>query len=119
MKKQEIVNLLNGLFKVGNIAGRKFGYAIARNVAILEPEIKKFNEAKEAIVKNYSKKDKKGNPLKDEKGFIIEDQEGADKEYRALLEEEVELKLFKINLEEVPENVTAEQQIGIYQIIKE
>jgi len=45
MKKQEALNLYNGLQAVSNLPGAKWAYAIARNIAKLEPEIKALQKA--------------------------------------------------------------------------
>lgn len=156
MKKSETIALYNGLNSVGNLTGVIFSYGVNKNMSILKLEIevlqkaitpsKEFNEYDEKrveIVKEYAKKDEKGEfvlvevngrksydvdgreeeveneikPLKEEYKEAIEAQEKQIADYNALLETESDVKLHKVKLEDVPKDITAAQMNAIFAII--
>lgn len=118
MKNKDILNLYTGLNNLGNLKGAKFGYAVSRNMNILKPFIDKIEQDKQSLLENYAEKDKKGFVQKEGK-FVIKNQEEADKEFEKILNEEQEVKLYKILLSEIPQDITTAQLNGIYDIINE
>ena len=127
MTNQEIKSLLKSLTKVGNLTGVKFSYAMARNFNILMPAFKSFDQDRIALAISCSKKDKDGKSImkagknefnQDVDVFDFEDQKTFDIEFKKLLLEEKDIKLFQITLDDVPKEITAEQMTGIYEIIK-
>lgn len=119
MKKSEIVSLINSLSTLNNLTGAKFSYAIARNLNLLKPEGVKFEEARKSLIESYAKKDKDGNLEIKEGQYIIKKQDEFQVEFAKLLEEEVEIKLFQIESNEIPSNISVQQMQGILPIIKE
>lgn len=113
----------------------------------LEPskEYAEYNKKRIELAKKYSKKDDKGNPLtkkindsminyelEDEKGFenefnklkeenksILDIRKQQEKEFNDLLKTESDLTLFKININDVPNEITGEQLHNIINLIEE
>lgn len=76
MTKGELINFYGNLQKLGNLRGVKFAYVVARNLALIKPEIEALEKALEAsdeflkydkerieLAKKFSKKDEKGEPI--------------------------------------------------------
>jgi hypothetical protein len=141
MKNKEIVQLFNDIRAFGNLNGVKFSYAIAKNFNILKPEIdiinevlKPFNEKHKELAEKFCKKE-------NDRPVIVNDSytfEGKNEEifhkefedlkkknkkllddYDKLLEEESTIKLFKIKLSEVPENISTKQMVSIIELVEE
>jgi len=153
MKNKDLITLEESLQKVGNLTGFKFVYAVAKNLDILNREIKiiqetfkfskdfqKYDLERVELAKKFSKKDKDGKDvvvnnafvLEDEKGFrkeleilkksnkkVIEIREKQVEDLNKLLEEESNIKLHKIQKEDIPENITGSQLFNILSIINE
>lgn len=106
---------------------------------------KAYDSARVELAKKHSKKDEKGEPevVTDPKTgmtqFVILDMETFDKEveelkkdhkdaleerekqirdYKELLETESRVELYKVNLEDVPKEISVEQMAQIYQIVE-
>jgi len=118
MKKKELIALSKALISVKDITGKKFGYFVARNINLINPEIEKAESDRQALLQSYGKKED-GKLVIENENVILEDQEGFNQEYEKLMEEEVEIKLFNISLKEVPELITAGQLSGIYLLIND
>ncbi len=157
MKKREILNLYHDLRELRDLSGVKFAYAIARNLSILEGEIKSLEEAivpteefkvfeKERIelAEKHSNKDKNGSSIKktNQQGiqeYDIKDMNAFDKElnkirkkykdaiafrekqykeYKELLDTDSEIELYKIKLDDVPENINVRQMEIIKNLIE-
>ena len=103
-------------------------------------EFKEYENKRIELAIKYAKKDSKGDPtianneyvLEDKKGFdkqIKELQKGYDKaikerekqfeEYNKLLEEDVDIKLYQIELDNLPKEITPQQMSAILSIVKE
>jgi len=129
MNKQDCLNLFQALQQVGTLTGQRFSYCVARNLSILKPEVKQFEESRQALLVSHSKKDKDGKPIiletKDKDGNItdskydIADQEKLEKDFQELTQEETEkdIKLFMVDIAEVPQAITVQQMNGILPII--
>lgn len=70
MKKKELIDLNNALYKVGNLTGPRFTYVIARNMSLLKDEMASLDKAfraddgyieydkeRAALAQEYSEKD--------------------------------------------------------------
>lgn len=120
MTTQSILNLATSLNQVGQLKGVKFAYAVARNLNLLKPELKKFEESRIALLKSCVELDDKGEiKRKGEKEPIWKDKKIWEEEYKKLIDEEVKLDLFKIGLADIPPEITAQQLSGIFEIIEE
>lgn len=105
------------------------------------PEFKAFDEKRIELVKKHSKKDDKGNPvMKNQNDYDIEDLDAFNKafedlksdnqevfdtrikqleEFTELMKSESEVKLFKISLDNVPEDITVTEMYSLRDIIEE
>jgi hypothetical protein len=78
MKNSDLINLLDAINSLTGVKGKGFAYAIFKNKALIEEEIKIFEQVKREphpdypnyenerniVCINYAKKDENGNPLK-------------------------------------------------------
>lgn len=155
MTKKEIIILKNSITACTNLVGVKFAYAMAKNSALLQPELdalekastptKEFQEydsKRLELIQKYVAKDKEGKPLEVGGSYVLEDPELWGKvfeefkkqgdnqkivddrqkqsdDYNKLLEENVEITLFKVALEDIPPTITTGQLIGISSLVKE
>ena len=99
-----------------------------------------FDKKRVDLCREHAEKDDKGNPVIINSEFLIKDKQTFDtnlenlrneyydvcnirekqiKEYEQLLEESCELSFYKIIKEDLPENITAEQMIGIIEIVED
>ena len=112
----------------------------------LSDDFKKYDEARVKLVEKHADKDKDGNPKKKispdgKQEYVVEENQSVfDKEfdalkkknadvltarekqideYNSMLDTDSDFKPFKINLDVVPEQITAQQLSGIYDIIEE
>ena len=130
MINNEAITLFNELSDAKNgfatLTGSKFSYSLIRNLAILKPVLISYEEARKALLENFSKKvdgkiqfktvkDANG---QDQQQYDLENTEEFQKAFNELLLEEVDVKLFQIELYEVPANITGEQMRIIYPIIR-
>lgn len=104
MKLGEIQGRLQAIL---NIAEKKFpvkvSYAIMKNEKVLESEYKDLDQQRIKICEAYAEKDSEGKALvKDEKYvFSQKNQKACDREYKELLEEEVEIEIYTVDAEEL------------------
>jgi len=121
MTNNKILNIAQSLGKVSKLPGVKFSYFVARNNNLIRPVIEKYEEARIALLKSCTKQDKKGEVERDDKGEPIwKDEKTWIIEIEKLGKEEVqEVKFYKIDLANVPEQITGEQLSGIYELINE
>lgn len=130
MKKQEIVDLYNGLSVIKDLKGVKLNYAIAKNISLLEPEVKALQKAhmssdsfqeyekkRVEIAEKYAKKEENGNPIIVNDNYILEDKYGftkevekLNKEYKKTIDER------KAQMEEVDKLLLEEVPIELHKI---
>lgn len=131
-----------------NLPGAKFAYSIKRNIDLLLPEVEAIDKAKLSspeymeyeqkrvdLVKNYAEKDDKGEPIIKDNEFQGVDFSNPDfvakyselnkeyekplKEINDLLNEEVDVQLYKVNIKDVPNELESFDLHKIYSIIAE
>lgn len=159
MTNTNVLELHNVLLGLKGLKGIKFNYAISKNKALLDAEVKSihsaldmsdeykaFEEKRIELAKEYAKRDDTNTPLEErnpqtgQTKFIMKDQQAFDVAFKVLsdenkelvdarkkqiedfnlfLDKENELSLYKIKLEEIPEDITTEQMVGIYPLIEE
>jgi hypothetical protein len=119
MTNQEIVNFIESSKLLKDLKGIKISYFVARNFNLLKAPYKEFLDNKKALQESYVKKDKEGNPVLENNKYIFEDAEEFQKEFTKLLEEEVDIKPYKINLEDIPEDISVLQMGVISEFIDE
>lgn len=81
----------------------KVSYAIAKNIAKIEAEIKVYNKERQKLIDKYSIKDKEGKPLIEENSIKIADEykESWNKDIRELLDMENEIDIHKFHISEL------------------
>jgi len=106
----------------------------------MSEEFKKFEEKRVELIKDYSKKDESGKDIIENNSYVVLDQKKWDKvfdklkednkevvkkrekqieEYLELLKTESDIKLYKIKLADIPEDITTIQMNSIISIIIE
>lgn len=100
--------IINDATALGTLSRRelpvKVSYAIAKNIAKIERELKIYTNERVKLIDKYALKDKKGNVKADDNGQIIfKDgcKEKWDKDIRDLLDIEVEVDIHKFKLDEL------------------
>jgi len=101
MKNAEIIKNINalGTFTKDKVPA-KLSFAIVKNLNKLKVVYQDYDQARIALVNAYSKKDDKGNNLKDGNGFEILKEEYVsnwDEEIKELLEIEIDFEIHFIN----------------------
>ena len=131
MKNINLIQLAQSLAQLGNLTGQKFSYCVARNLNLLKPKLKEYEESRLALLESMAKKGKDKKPImenvkdqKDAQGnpvqrYVLEDEEAFSVELKKLNEEEVDVKLFMLDLKDVPQEITTTQMSGVIEIIKE
>lgn len=119
MTNSEIKKLHEALALCGNLKGVNFGYAISKNykatssaMEIIQKEITKIQEL-------HCEKDEKGKPIIENNQYKIIDLPLFQKDYNQLMEIETEINLHKVNLSEIPEEITVGQLDGIISMIED
>jgi len=142
MKNKDLITLAQTLNQVSELKGRDFAYAVFKNKSLIEQEIKIFEQLRKEphpdfqnyenerniVCINYSKKDDNGNPvivnnayqIEDMNAFnadmaelqekykeVIGDMNDARKEYEDFLEKESTIQLIKVKYENIPNDVNA------------
>lgn len=99
LTNRKIVNDANFLFNITQkTLPVKISYAIAKNIAKLENELKIYNQERQKIIDKYCIKDDKGNNIVDKNNNLQisnENLEAWDKEINELLNIEVDINLHK------------------------
>jgi hypothetical protein len=128
----ELVNLINGLFTVQELKGKKFGLAVSKNTTILKKELKplevmgtpsdefmklaeKVNEIANAGAENS--KEVIDTLEKDNEELVVSRREQMDK-VTALMLEETSVELHMISELNLPEEISATQINSIIKIIE-
>ena len=103
-------------------------------------EFQTYEEKRIQLAMDHAKKDPKGQPIIADNRYVIEDQavfdeaiknlreenkdvidgqKKSNEEYEEMLKEEIEIELYKIGQDLLPEDITASQVTGIMPIINE
>jgi small-conductance mechanosensitive channel len=130
--KGELVNLINGLFQVQELKGKKFGLAVSKNIKILKDELQdledmgkpseEFMALAEQVneIANAGAEDSKeviDNLEKENEELVKSRREQMDK-ITILMKEEASVKLNILTEDVLPEEITASQINNIIKIIK-
>ena len=148
MKKKELFELYHGLKSVEKFSGVKFAYAVAKNLRNIEPLLKEiekdylpskefleFEEERLQIAKTFSNEQDNNmiwvpkenieefskllEPIIEKYKDVINQKEINDREYQKIIEEEIEISLYKIHIDNLPNDINAEQIQSIMSIIME
>ncbi len=158
MKKLDLYRLKQGLESVGDLAGIKFAYAVAKNLRKVAAEVSilddlfapsaafaRYEECRLALCEQHSEKDEDGKPrvvngsngtftyaIADRAAFeaelqkirvvhekAIKDRDDQVRRHEEFLKEPAELDLHLIDLDLVPEQISAGQMAAILEIVRE
>lgn len=105
-----------------------------------DEQYKAYDNARIELAKKHAKKDEKGEAMTENNQFVLEDHKAFEEEhakvrdeytealaarenqlaeYKLLLDEESSVELHKINLSQVPEDISTEQMYAILPIIED
>ena len=130
--KGELVNLINGLFQVQELKGKKFGLAVSKNIKILKDELQDLEDmgkpseefmalaAQVNEIANGGAEDSKeviDNLEKENEVLVTARREQMDK-ITVLMEEEVSVSLNTLTESTLPEDISAAQINNIIKIIE-
>ena len=118
----EFVELFKGLTAVQSLKGVKFGLLVAKNVRVIQNELQHLEDASKPTEEflELSVKINEAMNNKAEEAVKTLEADNADlmAEIEKLMEEESTLELFPIPEDCIPEDITAEQIMGIDKIIE-
>lgn len=130
--KGELVNLINGLFQVQELKGKKFGLAVSKNLKILKDELQDLEDmgkpseefmalaAQVNEIANGGAEDSKeviDNLEKENEVLVTARRKQMDK-ITVLMEEEVSVSLNTLTESILPEDISAAQINNIIKIIE-
>jgi len=130
--KGELVNLINGLFQVQELKGKKFGLAVSKNIKILKQELKNLEDMSKPSeefmklaeqVNEIANKDSEDSKeqienLEKENEVLVKTRRDQMDKITILMEEEISVKLNSLTEEALPEEISASQINNIIKIIK-
>ena len=131
-KKGEFVNIINGLFSVQELKGKKFSLTVSRNISILQKALKDLEEAGKPSeefmelasevnqLANANSEDSKEkiNKLEEENKKLVDERRTQMDKVTKMMEEEIEVKLNLFKEDILPEDITAKQINNLIKIIK-
>lgn len=104
LSNERIVNDANvlGVISQKNLP-IKVSYAIAKNIAKIEAEIKVYNKERQKLIEKYSVKDEEGKPLIEDNSIKIapENVEEWNRDIKELLAIENEIDIHKFHIDEL------------------
>nr|CAJ1762967.1 hypothetical protein AUSP0088_00059 [uncultured phage] len=102
IKNSQIVNFINGVM---NLKEKKLpiklGYAITRNIKIMDPAATSYEEERYKILGKYAEKDDSGKFKVEDGSYIISDISRYEREMDELLGIENEMQLHTVTIEEI------------------
>ena len=130
--KGEFVNLINGLFQVQELKGKKFGLVVSKNITILKDSLKHLEDlgkpseeflALAAKVNQISQEDPENSKnaideLEKENEVLVKARREQMDEVTELMKDEMDIKLKTISEAILPEEISAKQINSIEKIIK-
>tara|TARA_R110002012_G_scaffold14822_5_gene60399 strand:- start:306 stop:719 length:414 start_codon:yes stop_codon:yes gene_type:complete len=129
--KGEFVNLINGLFQVQDLKGKKFGLAVSKNIVKLKKELQhledlgkpseefmelaiKVNE----ITKNNSESSQEEiDKLEKENETLVKERRAQMEKVTEIMKDEMSIKLITISEDALPNEISAKQINNIEKII--
>ena len=130
--KGEFVNLINGLFQVQELKGKKFGLVVSKNITILKEDLKHLEDlgkpSEEFMqlatkVNQISQEDPENSQkviddLEKENEVLVKDRKEQLAKVTELMKDKMKIKLNTISEDILPEEITAQQINNIEKIIK-
>ena len=131
-KKGEFVNLVNGLFQVQELKGKRFGLTVIKNIKTIEQELKDLENAgkpteefmelakKVNEIANEDSEDSKAkiDALEEDNKELVESRKKQVEKVTEMMEEEITIKLASVSENDLPNDITAKQISNIEKIIK-
>ena len=127
IKLKEVIKRYNSLAKLSQKKlPIKIGYAVSKNLTILQEEYRLIEESRVNILKNYAEKDEKGNPIIENGCYQLGDsQSDFNKEYQDYLETDIDIETYQIEESELDklddgryDILTASELLGIEFLFK-
>jgi len=148
MTRYDVYNLYSALVskEMTELKGVKFSYAMAKNTRLLKGEVESIDEMRKKesgefdkerfeLVKTYAEKDEQGNPvvknnqyrLADTKTFTEEleklrekfEIKAKEENFKKFMKEEIEVELFTVKQENIPEQISKGMSDAIFDLIEE
>jgi len=129
-KKSKFVDLINGLYKVQNLPGKKFSLVVVKNIktikeALIEleqrslpgEEFKTLASKMQELLNSEEDKAKEIAELEKENKNLIDSRKRQIAEVQKELQEELELKLTPIKESMLPDDINAEQLLELEDLI--
>ena len=130
--KQELVDLINGLFQVQELKGKDFSLVVSKNISILHEALKEIEKAgapSEEFIKLANEVNEINNNGKPNAKEVIEALEKENEKLvkarreqldnvAELMKEEIEIDLKILSEDILPEDITAKQINNIIKIIE-
>ena len=127
----EFVNLINGLFQVQELKGKKFGLVVSKNITILKEDLKHLEDLgkpSEEFMELATKVNQisQENPenakevidkLEKENEVLVKARREQLAKVTELMKDKIDIKLNTISEESLPEEITAQQINNIERII--
>tara|TARA_R110001592_G_scaffold8455_2_gene46280 strand:+ start:7195 stop:7635 length:441 start_codon:yes stop_codon:yes gene_type:complete len=130
--KAELVTLINGLYAIQEVPGKKFSLAVSKNIEYLKETLKDVeeagtpseeflkiaNEVNEIANKKEEGGKEKIEQLEKDNKKLVDARRKQLEEVEKLMKEEAEVNLVMIDEDMLPETITAKQINGIIKIIE-
>jgi len=130
-KKGEFVNLVNGLFQVQDLKGKKFSLTVLKNIKTIEQKLKDLEKAgkpteefmklakqvNEIANTNSEDSEAKITALEEDNKKLVEARKKQIEKVTEMMEEEVTIKLNSVSEKDLPNDITAKQISSIEKII--
>ena len=130
--KGEFVNLINGLFQVQELKGKEFSLAVGKNISIIRDSLKDVEEAGKPSeefmdlaqevnnIANESKEDSKEqiDALEKENEELVKSRREQMDSVNKMMEDSIEIELYPLTEECLPEDITAKQINNIIKLIQ-
>jgi hypothetical protein len=132
---RELADLMQGLMAVKDLKGVRFSLQVTKNINLIKSELEHIEEAAKPseefleiaklvqVIEGSGKTDEEKKEevakLEEKNAELVADRKKQIDEFNNMLEDEIEVSLFKISEKHLPEDITAQQLMGINQLIKE
>ena len=130
--KGELVNVINGLFAVQELKGKKFSLVVSKNIAILQEALKEVEDAgkpseefmvlatqvNEIATKDEEDAKEQINTIEKENQELVASRRSQMDKVTEMMKEEVSVDLYTLSENILPEDVTAQQITKIIKIIE-
>ena len=128
---RQLADLLVGLYAVQELKGLKFAIQVSKNITMLKKDLEYIDEAtkpsaeflalatKVNAVQETGDEDavEKIKAIEEENKELVDERKAQIEEFNTLMEETVEVKLYKISENDLPVDITGKQLNGIELLI--